>query len=60
MFEGSVSEPTTLQSMLEGLETPKGAMVIMDRGIASQANIDWLVENKYRYLVVSRKRRKMP
>ena len=56
MFEGSVSEPTTLQSMLEGLETPKGAMVIMDRGIASQANIDWLVEQKYRYLVVSRER----
>ncbi len=56
MFEGSVSEPTTLHSMLEGLETPKGAMVIMDRGIASQANIDWLVENKYRYLVVSRER----
>jgi transposase len=56
MFEGSVSEPTTFQSMLEGLETPKGAMVIMDRGIASQANIDWLVENKYRYLVVSRER----
>jgi len=56
MFEGSVSEPTTLHSMLEGLETPKGAMVIMDRGIASQANIDWLIENKYRYLVVSRER----
>ncbi len=42
--------------MLEGLETPKGAMVIMDRGIASQANIDWLVEKKYRYLVVSHER----
>ncbi len=56
MFEGSVSEPTTLQSMLEGLETPKGAMVIMDRGIASQANIDWLVDKQYRYLVVSRER----
>lgn len=56
MFAGSVSEPTTLHSMLEGLETPKGAMVIMDRGIASQANIDWLIENNYRYLVVSRER----
>lgn len=56
MFEGSVSEPKTLGSMLEGLESPKGAMVIMDRGIATQANIDWLVENKYRYLVVSRER----
>jgi transposase len=56
MFEGSVSEPKTLRSMLEGLESPKGAMVIMDRGIATQVNIDWLVENKYRYLVVSRER----
>ncbi len=56
IFEGSVSETTTLQLMLEGLETPKRAMVIMDRGIASQANIDWLVEKQYRYLVVSRER----
>ncbi len=56
MFEGSVSEPTTLPLMLKALETPKGGMVIMDRGIASQANIDWLVENNYRYLVVSRER----
>jgi transposase len=56
MFEGSVSEPKTLESMLEGLESPKGAMVIMDRGIATQANIDWLIQNKYRYLVVSRER----
>jgi transposase len=26
----------------------------MDAGIATQANIDWLIENKYRYLVVRR------
>jgi len=54
VFEGSVAESTTLQAMLEGLEAPAGAMVIMDRGIATQANIDWLVEHHYRYLVVSR------
>jgi transposase len=30
--------------------------VIMDRGIATQANIDWLIEHNYRYLVVSRER----
>jgi transposase len=54
VFEGSVAESTTLQAMLEGLEAPAGAMVIMDRGIATQANIDWLVERHYRYLVVSR------
>lgn len=56
MFAGSVSEPTTLHCMLEGLESPKGAMVIMARDIASQANIDSLIENDYRYLVVSRER----
>jgi transposase len=56
MFEGSVAESTTLESMLERLGAPKDAMVIMDRGIATQANIDWLVEHHYRYLVVSRKR----
>jgi transposase len=55
VFEGSVAECTTLEAMLEGLGAPAGAMVIMDRGIATQANIDWLVERHYRYLVVSRK-----
>jgi transposase len=40
--------------MLSGLRAPLGALVIMDAGIATQANIDWLIENKYRYLVVRR------
>lgn len=54
MFEGNVSEGGTLESMLSDLAVPAGAMVVMDRGIATQANIDWLVEQGYRYLVVSR------
>jgi transposase len=53
-FEGNVSEGPTLQVMLTGLQAPAGALVIMDAGIATQANIDWLIENKYRYLVVRR------
>jgi hypothetical protein len=56
MFEGNISEAKTLQTMLDKLKAPKGALVIMDRGIATQANIDWLVANQYRYLVVSRER----
>ncbi len=56
MFEGNVSEAGTLQGMLKGLDAPKGAMVIMDRGIATEANIAWLIEHHYRYLVVSRER----
>ena len=53
-FEGNVSEGPTLQVMLTGLKAPLGALIIMDAGIATQANIDWLIENKYRYLVVRR------
>ena len=56
MFEGNVSEAGTLEGMLKGLDAPKGAMVIMDRGIATEANIAWLIEHNYRYLVVSRER----
>ena len=56
MFEGNVSEAGTLEGMLKELDAPDGAMVIMDRGIATEANIAWLIEHHYRYLVVSRER----
>lgn len=53
-FAGNVSEGTTLQGMLTGLDAPRGALVIMDAGIATAANLSWLIENGYRYLVVRR------
>ena len=53
-FAGNVSEPGTLASMLTGLGTPEGALVVMDAGIATDANVAWLVEHGYRYLVVRR------
>jgi transposase len=56
MFAGNVSEGTTLQTMLKDLATPEGAMVIMDAGIATEANLTWLSDQGYRYLVVSRAR----
>lgn len=56
MFAGNVAEASTLEEMLEGLAAPVGALVIMDRGIATEANIAWLVAHHYRYLVVSRER----
>jgi transposase len=55
-FAGNAAEVKTLQEMLNGLRTPAGALVVMDAGIASEANIAWLVERGYRYLVVSRRR----
>jgi len=56
MFAGNIAESQTLETMLEKLKAPKKSLVIMDRGIATQANIDWLIEHHYRYLVVSRER----
>jgi hypothetical protein len=56
MFNGNVAEGSTLADMLKDLAAPSGALVIMDAGIAAQANIDWLIAQGYRYLVVSRER----
>ena len=53
-FAGNVSEGSTLDDMLTGLGAPPGAMVIMDAGIATVANLAWLVAHGYRYLVVQR------
>ncbi len=53
-FAGNVTEGKTLEVMLSGLNAPRGALVIMDAGIATEANLAWLVEHGYRYLVVRR------
>jgi hypothetical protein len=56
MFAGNLAEASTLQEMLKDLAAPSGALVIMDGGIATEANITWLKQQGYRYLVVSRER----
>jgi len=56
VFAGNASEPQTLQGMLTDLSAPKGAAVVMDAGIATEANLAWLKTNGYHYVVVSRKR----
>jgi len=53
-FDGNVSEGKTLEVMFKGLQAQPGALVIMDADTATQANIDWLIEHKYRYLAVRR------
>ena len=64
VFEGNVSEPSTLKKMIVGLERknlspelfkPSKATIVMDAGIATEDNIKWLRENSYPYIVVSRK-----
>ena len=54
VFDGNVAEATTLKGMLIGLNAPPSALVIMDRGIATEENVAWLKTNNYKYLVVNR------
>jgi len=59
VFAGNVSEPATLEQMLERLAATPGAegpTVVLDAGIASEENIAWLKPRGYRYLAVSRER----
>ena len=58
VFAGNVKEDRTLAGMLEALKAPPGSRVVLDRGIATEAQIDWLAEHGYRYIVVSRERRR--
>jgi transposase len=55
-FDGNVVEGTTLAGMLRRLDASPGALIVMDRGLASEENLAWLREQGYRYLVVSRER----
>lgn len=55
-FAGNASEPTTLNGMLTGLHAAPGATVVMDAGIATEANLHWLREQGYHYVVVSKLR----
>ena len=56
VFAGNASEPATLEDMLSGLGAPRGATVVMDAGIATEANLRWLRAQGYHYVVVSRLR----
>lgn len=65
VFEGNISEPVTLEKMIKGMERkslhpdifePSKATIVMDAGIATEDNIEWLKRNHYPYIVVSRKR----
>ena len=56
VFAGNVREHHTLAQMLDALNAPRGALVVMDRGIATEDRVRWLREHQYRSLVVSRER----
>ena len=56
VFAGNVREHRTLAGMSKHWRRAAGALVVMDRGVATDAGVSWLRDNGYRYLVVSRER----
>ena len=71
VFAGNATESKTLKMMIQGLQKPlidKGddrqmqllernkPTIVMDAGIATEDNLNWLKKEQYPYLVVSRKK----
>ena len=58
ILEGNVSEPGSLEKILQTLPTTASKPIIVtDAGIGTQKNIQWMEDNQYNYVVVSRKRK---
>ena len=58
VLAGKIVEGEVLQGALKRLQVPLGALIVMDCGAATEANLKWLREQGYRYLVVSRERKR--
>ena len=58
VLAGNVAESGTLAGMLQALEAPPEAVVVMDKGIATADNVAWLQAQGWRYVVASRERKR--
>jgi hypothetical protein len=56
IFPGNVNESKTLPIVIKSIELSHDIIIIMDKGIATKANVDWLKENGYKYIVANRER----
>jgi len=56
VFAGNISEPKTLAKMIKRLEGNPKPTVVLDAGISSDENLEWLKNNGYTYIVVSKKK----
>ena len=59
-FDGNVSEPGTLEGMIHSLSSPdmlRKPLIVVDAGLATEANLQWLKDHGYGYIVVSRKKK---
>jgi len=60
IYEGNVGESKTLSKMIRDLEGKVKPTVVLDAGISSEDNIEWLKSNGYTYIVVSKKNKSIP
>jgi transposase len=54
---GNASEPKTLQAMIKHLDVADSffkPIIILDAGISSESNLQWLRDNHYKYVVSAR------
>ena len=65
IYEGNISEPKTLEAMIKALASEDlndnclfKPTIVLDAGIATEDNINWLRGQSYQYIVVSRKKKK--
>ena len=61
IYEGNKADTTTLEDMIEDLKkhTPlktSNYTIVMDAGIATEDNLEFIKQQNYKYVVVSRKR----
>jgi hypothetical protein len=45
----------TLSEILEASKVSPGYCIVMDKGIATKAHLEWLTENKYYFVVADRR-----
>jgi len=61
VFPGNISDSKTLKEMIQGLSSGGSLTkptIVIDAGFSGEENIQWLKENQYTYITVSRKRKK--
>jgi hypothetical protein len=56
IFEGNVSEPKTLEVVLNRLSIDQKTIIVLDAGLGTEDNLKWLRSKQMRYIVCSRKR----
>lgn len=62
IYEGNISEPKTLKEIVNNLNGPSSSkpVVVLDAGIATNENIDWLRASGYAYIVCSKQKKNLP